>query len=75
VSLIALDSTGGWSNSVGIGGQGTINGRKDSRPDSLVGAEVLRHPVSPGSEEHPADRRLNGGALIGAVGWLGLVGV
>jgi hypothetical protein len=28
-------------------------------------------PVSPGSEEHQANRRLNGGALAEAIGWLG----
>jgi hypothetical protein len=74
-SPIASDSIGGRSNSVGVRGQGTVNGRKDPRPDSLVSAEVLRRPVSPGSEEHPADRRLNGGALTGAVRGLGLAGV
>jgi hypothetical protein len=74
-SPIASDSAGGRGNSVGVGDQGAVDGRKDSRPNSLVSAEVLRCPVSPGSEEHPADRRLNGGAVTGAVGWLGLAGV
>jgi hypothetical protein len=44
-------------------------------PYSLIGAEDLRCPVSPGSEEHQANRRLNGGALAEAVGWLEEAGV
>jgi hypothetical protein len=72
---IASDSIGGRSDSVSVGGQGAIDGHKDSRSNSLVSAEVLRCPVSPGSEEHPVDRRLNGGAIASAIGWLGLAGV
>jgi hypothetical protein len=75
VSLITPNSVGGWGNSIGIRGQGTIDGRKDSRPNSLITAEVLCCPVSLGSEEHPTDRRLNGEAVTGAVRWLGLAGV
>jgi hypothetical protein len=74
MSPIALDSTDGRGNSVSVGGQGAVDGRKDSRPNSLVSAEVLRCPVSPVSEEHLADRRLNEGAVTGAVGWLSLPG-
>jgi hypothetical protein len=45
------------------------------RLDILIGAEVLRRPVSPSSEEHQANRRLNRGALTEAVRWLSEAGL
>jgi hypothetical protein len=65
---------GGRSNNVIVRSQGVVDGRKDPRPNSLGNTETLRCPISPGSEEHPTDRRLNGGAVTGAVGWLRLAG-
>jgi hypothetical protein len=40
-SPIALDSAGGWSNSVVVRSQGAVDGRKDPRPNSLSSAETL----------------------------------
>jgi hypothetical protein len=62
-------------NNVGVRGQGAIDGHEDLRLDILIGAEVLRCPVSSGSEEHQANRRLDRGALTEAVGWLSEAGL
>jgi hypothetical protein len=75
VSPITLDSAYGRSSSVDVRSQGAIDGHKDPRPNSLGSAKILRCPISPGSEEHLADRRLNGRAVTGAVGWLRLAKV
>jgi hypothetical protein len=75
VSSIASGLAGGRSSSVGVRSQGAVDGRKDPRPTSLGSAKILRYPVSPGSEEHPTDRRLNGRAVTGVAGWLGLAWV
>jgi hypothetical protein len=74
-SPITLGSASGRSSSVGVRSQGTVDERKDPRPTSLGSAKILRYPVSPGSEEHSVDRRLNGRAVAGAAGWLGPTGV
>jgi hypothetical protein len=63
------------SSGVSIRSQGAVDECEDPRPASLGSAKVLRRPVSPGSEEHSAERRLDGRAVAGAAGWLGPAGV
>jgi hypothetical protein len=66
----ALGLDGGRGSGVGIRSRGTVDGHEDPRPASLGCAKDLGRPVSQGSEEHPASRRLDGRAVVGGVGWL-----
>jgi hypothetical protein len=74
-SLSASGSNGGRGSGVSIKSQVTVDGRADLRPASLDSAEDIRRSASQGSEEHPASRRLNSGAVAGAVRWLWPAGV
>jgi hypothetical protein len=74
-SPIASGSDGGWSSGINVRSQGAVDVHKDPRPNTLGSAKILGCPVSPGTEEHPADRRLNGRAVAGAAGWLEPAGV
>lgn len=68
-------SVGGRGSGVGVDIRGTIDGREDSTPACLGGAEDLGCSVDEGSEERPTSRWLDGGAVAGTVGWLWPVGV
>jgi hypothetical protein len=75
MSPSALGSDGGRGSGVGIKSRGTVDGHEDPRPASLSSAKDLGRPISQGSEEHPASRRLDGRAVACAAGWLWPAGV
>jgi hypothetical protein len=67
-SASGSDSSRG--SGVGIRSRDIIDGHEDRRLASLGSAKDLGCPVSQGSEENPASRRLDGRAVAGAAGWL-----
>jgi hypothetical protein len=75
MSLSASGSDGDQGSGVDIRSWGTVDGREDLRPASLGSTKYLGRLVSQGSKEHPACRRLDNRAAVGAVGWLWPAGV